>query len=56
MGGMECDADGCERSGAVRLYVPWAETRTMCPAHARALAQQEGVVAEPIAGTDEQWP
>ncbi|WP_185715645.1 hypothetical protein [Halocatena pleomorpha] len=53
---MSCDVSECENSTAVRLYIPWADTRAVCPAHARALAQQDGVVAEPLDGTEEQWP
>lgn len=50
----ECAEDGCDRPGAVRLHVPWAEDRVVCAAHARALAQQDGVVADPLEGAD--WP
>ncbi|ADJ15120.1 hypothetical protein [Halalkalicoccus jeotgali] len=47
-----CAEDGCERVGAVRLHIPWADERVVCTAHARALVQQEGVVAEPLDGAD----
>jgi hypothetical protein len=47
-----CAEDGCDREAAVRLHVPWAENRDVCTSHARALAQQEGVVAEPLADSD----
>jgi len=49
-----CTEEGCERAGAVRLHVPWAENRVVCAAHARVLAQQDGVVADPIEDAD--WP
>lgn len=51
----ECAENGCEERAAVRLHVPWAENRDVCTAHARALVQQEGVVAEPLEGADEHW-
>lgn len=50
----DCAEDGCEREAAVRLRIPLADDRTVCTGHARALAQQDGVVAEPLEGVD--WP
>ena len=49
---MECTEDGCENEAAVRLHVPWNENRVVCTGHARVLARQEGVVAEPLEGVD----
>lgn len=43
-----CSENGCERAAAVRLHVPWGSNREVCTAHARALVQREGVVAEPL--------
>ena len=51
----ECAEPGCSRPAAVRLYAPWAEDRDVCTAHARALVQQDGVVAEPLAGAEDDW-
>ena len=51
----ECAEPGCPRPAAVRLYVPWAEDRDVCTAHARALVQQDGVVAEPLEGAEDDW-
>lgn len=53
---MACDEADCSNPVAVRLHVPWADDREVCAAHGRALAQQEGVVAEPIDGGDGEWP
>ena len=53
---MQCEAEGCEERAAVRLHVPWDENREVCPAHARAFAQKDGVVAEPLEGADSEWP
>lgn len=50
-----CDEDGCENLAAVRLHIPWDANREVCTAHARALVQQEGVVAEPLPGAAEDW-
>lgn len=47
-----CAEEGCEREAAVRLHVPWADERLVCTAHARALVQRDGVVAEPLEGVD----
>lgn len=47
-----CSEDCCDRAAAVRLHVPWAGRREVCTAHARALVQQEGVVAEPLDDAD----
>ncbi|MFC7226900.1 hypothetical protein N0B31_05750 [Salinirubellus salinus] len=45
---MQCAEDGCDRTAAVRLHIPWAEDRAVCAAHARGPATQDGVVAEPL--------
>lgn len=50
-----CDETNCENSAAVRLHIPWDENREVCTAHARALVQQEGVVAEPLPDAAEDW-
>jgi len=52
----DCTEDDCDRRAAVRLHVPWAENRAVCTAHARVAARQDGVVAEPLDGTEEEWP
>ncbi|WP_205427418.1 hypothetical protein [Halorussus sp. MSC15.2] len=51
----ECAESDCSEPATVRLHVPWAENREVCAGHARALAQQDGVVADPIA-EDDEWP
>lgn len=52
----ECGEEGCDREAAVRLHVPWAGERLVCTAHARSIARQDGVVAEPLEGKDEEFP
>lgn len=52
---MTCAEDGCDRPAAVRLHVPWTENRDVCTAHARALVQQDGVVAEPLDDAVDEW-
>lgn len=54
--GATCDEPGCGRAAAVRLHVPWADDRLVCPAHARVLARPDGVVAEPVPGAEDEWP
>lgn len=49
---VECAEDRCEKAAAVRLHVPWDENRDVCAAHARVLARQDGVVAEPLEGAE----
>ncbi|QSG03627.1 hypothetical protein [Natranaeroarchaeum sulfidigenes] len=51
----ECTEDDCERPGAVVLHIPWGENRIVCTAHARVLARQDGVVADPLENLDEDW-
>lgn len=53
---MECTEADCSDPATVRLHVPWAENRDVCAAHARVLAQRDGVVAEPLEATDGEWP
>lgn len=43
-----CSEAGCDRPVAVRVFVPWEADRNVCLAHGRAIATQEGVVAEPL--------
>lgn len=52
----ECETDGCEATAAVELDIPWDENRLVCPAHARALASRDGVVAWPLDGHEDEWP
>ncbi len=46
---------GFSNPAAVRLSVPWADDRVVCTAHGRALVQRDGVVAEPIEGSEKDW-
>lgn len=50
-----CSEPDCDREATVVVYVPWDEDRVVCAAHARAIATQDGVVAEPLEGADEEW-
>jgi hypothetical protein len=50
-----CSEERCENEAAVRVYVPWAADRDVCTAHARAIVQADGVVAEPLEGAEENW-
>ncbi len=52
----ECAEGGCERTAAVRLRIPWGADRAVCVPHARVAARQDGVVAEPMDGREEEWP
>lgn len=51
----ECTEEGCEGEAAVKLYVPWAADRAVCAAHARSLAQRDGVVAMPLPDAEDEW-
>lgn len=53
---MECAEDDCSETAAVQLHIPWDENRVVCTSHARSLAQQDGIVAEPLADADLEWP
>lgn len=50
-----CAEDSCENTAAVRLHIPWDANRDVCTGHARAFAQKEGVVAEPLEGAESEW-
>lgn len=52
----ECSEPGCDEAAAVRLHIPWDDDRVVCTAHARAVATQDGVVAQPLEDADEEWP
>ncbi|MFW5963981.1 MAG: hypothetical protein ACOCQM_03885 [Natronomonas sp.] len=53
---MECTEPDCEETAAVELHIPWAENRVVCPGHARVLARQDGVVADPLPDAGDEWP
>lgn len=53
---MDCSEPDCDREAAVELDIPWDENRAVCPAHARVLGQQDGVVALPLDGKEDEWP
>jgi hypothetical protein len=53
---MECTEPNCDREAAVKLHIPWAENRLVCPAHARSAARDDGVVAAPLDGQEDAWP
>jgi len=51
---MECTEEGCGREATVELHIPWTENRRVCAPHARVIARQDGVVADPLEDVD--WP
>jgi hypothetical protein len=51
-----CSENNCENEAAVRVYIPWDRDQEVCPAHARAIVQQDGVIADPLPGHGENWP
>lgn len=53
---MECEVDGCARTAALRLDDPRGPNLRVCPAHARAMVQKEGVVAELLDGAEGEFP
>jgi hypothetical protein len=53
---MTCEEPDCDREAAVRLRIPWDADREVCTAHARGMATRDGVVAEPLAGKEGEWP
>lgn len=52
---MECAEAECDRDAAVELHIPWAENRRVCTAHARVLSREDGVVADPLDGSEKGW-
>lgn len=51
----ECTENGCTEPAGVKLRIPWAADRAVCPAHARVIAQQDGIVAEPLDDAADHW-
>ena len=51
-----CTESDCDATAAVRVFVPWADDRDVCTAHGRVLAQQDGVVAQPLADAADEFP
>ena len=51
-----CSESGCDREAAVRVHVPWGTDREVCAAHARTIAAEDGVVAEPLEGAETEFP
>ncbi|MFB6086932.1 MAG: hypothetical protein ABEJ85_00295 [Haloarculaceae archaeon] len=53
---MECSRADCDEQAVVELHIPWAENRVVCAGHARVVARQDGVVADPLDDADGEWP
>lgn len=53
---MECSEAECDREAAVELHVPRDDNRVVCTAHARVLAREDGIVADPLDESDDAWP
>ncbi len=49
---MECAEPDCTERASVRLHIPWTENKVVCAAHARGLAQADGIVPEPLEDTE----
>ena len=49
-----CAEAGCDEEAAVRIHDPRGPDRSVCTAHGRSLAQQQGVVAVPLEDV-EDW-
>lgn len=52
----DCAEDGCEAEAVVELHIPWADNRLVCAGHARVIARQDGVVADPLDDHENAWP
>lgn len=52
---VECSEESCDEEAAVELHIPWAENRVVCTGHARVLSRQDGVVADPLDGSENDW-
>jgi hypothetical protein len=52
----ECTEPDCAEEAVVELHIPWSENRVVCAGHARTIARQDGVVADPIDGKEDAWP
>ncbi|WP_164471668.1 hypothetical protein [Halosimplex salinum] len=53
---VECAEDDCDDEAVVELHIPWAENQVVCAGHARVIARQDGVVADPLEGREDAWP
>lgn len=51
-----CSEADCDEAAVVELHIPWAENRLVCAGHARVVARQDGVVADPLDEASEEWP
>lgn len=52
----DCAEADCDADAVVELHIPWAENRVVCAGHARVIARQDGVVADPLDGHENAWP
>ncbi|WP_415382629.1 hypothetical protein [Halosimplex sp. TS25] len=52
----ECAEEDCDAAAVVELHIPWADNRLVCAGHARVIARQDGVVADPLDGYEDAWP
>ena len=51
---MKCAENECGSPATVRLHIPWEENKAVCTAHARGMAQTDGIVAEPLVEIDSE--
>ncbi len=53
---MQCTEQDCTDDATVLLHIPWADNRVVCAGHARVLSRKDGVVADPFAQADDDFP
>lgn len=53
---MDCEIEDCSTTVAAILHMPWTDDQYVCLDHARAKANQDGVVADPLDNAREELP
>lgn len=53
---MECANEGCTQEATFELHIPWKDNEFVCADHARTQGRQDGVVADPLEGSEDHLP
>lgn len=53
---MECEVEDCETEASFELHIPWRENMLVCAGHARVMAREDGVVADPLESAEDELP
>lgn len=51
-----CEINGCEDRATFELHIPWKENELVCAGHARVKGRKDGIVADALENTEDEFP